>query len=395
MQAGSIQEKRKKIVHLRNCRGIMTLTGPETYLLDLARNIDTRRFDVYMVITVNRFNSARLFLDLLRETEVKLEVIRTNSLFDFSDLRYLRRSLGKEQPGLLVTHDMRSDIVAWLANIKKPTRWIAFAHGWLNWERIFSKHWLYSRLEKLAVQHADAVQVASQHMYRNLLKLGISKEKIHCIPIGIDVESYASAGNGPKVRSELGVAPEALIVGLVGRIHPWKGQEVLIEAAARVLEACPNTHFLLVGDIVRPEQRAHLDALRMLAQQLNIARQVQFVGTRSDIPDIMQLLDICVVPSLREPYGLVAIEAQAAGTPVIASNVGGLREIVQDGVSGCLVPPGDSIQLANAIVMYLRDANLRSEVGMQGRKRANKEFSYPTMVSQTEALYEQMAPHEA
>ncbi len=387
-------KNRIRVQHIRNCRGITTLTGPETYLLDLARNIDQSLVDLSIAVVINRKNRNNLFLDHLRTTDAKVDAIPTRSPFDFSDLNFLKHTLSHRKPDLLITHDARSDVMAWRVGNRGHVPWLAFAHGWVNWEYKFSKSWLYAQLEMLAVRKASVALVASEHMSRNLSHLGNAPDRIRHIPIGIDVDRFGTPANGSRVRRELDIAPDALVVGLVGRLHPWKGQLILVRAAAEVLRTHPDTFFLLIGDSAFPKHDHYRDSIETLIQNMGISDQVQLTGTREDIPDVMSALDVCVVPSMHEPYGLVAIEAQAASVPVIASNVGGLPEIVVDGITGCLVPSGDNTKLASAIINLLNDKKMRLMMGQAGRVNAVEHFSIRAMTRKTESLYSELSSIE-
>jgi D-inositol-3-phosphate glycosyltransferase len=246
----------------------------------------------------------------------------------------------------------------------------------------------------LAVRHASSVIVASEHMREDLADRRIPRSRIHYIPYGIDTERFAQPVDNAEVKDELGIPRGAPCVGLVGRIHPWKGHSVLIAAAPEILRVYPDVHFLLVGDVAFPQHLRYREALDAMIREAGIEAAVRMVGTRSDIPAVMRALDVCAVPSLREPFGLVAIEAQAAGTAVVASRVGGLAETVVDNVTGRLVSPGDSRGLAQAIVQLLSDPASRHRMAEKGQQRVQELFSLTRMAAQTQTFYDAMCALE-
>jgi glycosyltransferase involved in cell wall biosynthesis len=170
---------------------------------------------------------------------------------------------------------------------------------------------------------------------------------------------------------------------VVARLAPQKGHRVLFDALPAVRDAVPDVHARLIGH----EELSTTAELRAYAVERGVADLVAFEGFRADIAQVMADLDVFVLPSLWEGFGLVLLEAMAAGRPVVASAVGPIPEIVVDGVTGLLVPPGDSTALAAAIVRLLRDPELASALGKAGRVRVERELRIDTMVERTEALY--------
>lgn len=178
---------------------------------------------------------------------------------------------------------------------------------------------------------------------------------------GIDRERFATADGGP-VRRDLGLTPEAPVVGIVARLQPWKGQDVFLRAAARIAARRTDAHFLVVGGAEMGwEQGDYPRALRDLAQELGIADRVTFTGQVDDPAPWTAACDVVVSASTQEPFGMAICEAQAAGRAVVAVAEGGPLEIIEDGVSG-LLRPRDPIDLAEAVLTLLADGDLRRRV---------------------------------
>ena len=165
---------------------------------------------------------------------------------------------------------------------------------------------------------------------------------------GVDLERYDHQEPCCTLHEEYGMEPGAQVVGVVARLEPEKGHPTLLEAWPAVLRASPSTYLLIVGEGSRR------DALEAQARELRIAHRVVFTGRRDDIPAVTAALDVAVLPSYREAQGLTILEAMALSRPVVASNVGGIPEMVEDGVTGLLVPPHDAAALAAAITRLLR-----------------------------------------
>lgn len=200
---------------------------------------------------------------------------------------------------------------------------------------------------------------------------------------GVPTDRFTAdaAARRHSVREALGVPADTPLLGVVGRVVQGKGQDHLVEAMAAVLRAVPAAQALVVGD------GPALAGLRRRAVELGVAHAVRFLGFRSDVPDLLCAIDVAVVPSLvAEGLGYTAIEACAAGLPVVAYASGGLPEAVADGESGLLVRPGDIAGLGEAIARLLGDAQLRARLAAGARQRAPL-FSVESHVAALEALY--------
>jgi glycosyltransferase involved in cell wall biosynthesis len=186
-------------------------------------------------------------------------------------------------------------------------------------------------------------------------------------------------------RREIGIAPTAPVVAVIGRFHPVKGQKGMLEIMMRVVRSCPAAMLVFVGD--GSERRE----CEQLANSLGLTRSVIFLGQRDDVPELLAASDVVAVPSLSEGFGLVAIEGHAAGRPVVAYSVGGLPEVVTDGVDGTLVKLGDQDAFAAAVVTLLRESGLRQRYGEAGRANAER-FSLERHVAALLQIYREAVP---
>lgn len=225
----------------------------------------------------------------------------------------------------------------------------------------------YARIASRVVANSDATR-------RTLLAAApaLSRRGVHVIRNGIDVAAFAGAH-----PADLGLADDAVAFGFVGRFEARKGLRELIAAWPTVSDALPRAVLVLAG---RGALEPEVDAWAATAER------VHRLGYRRDVAALMHALDILVMPSHWEGFGLVAAEAMAAGTPVVASDVSSLPEVVRDGVSGLLVPPRDANALARAMIEVGRDDGLRQRLGSAGRRIAAEEFSNERMVEEWEAL---------
>lgn len=210
---------------------------------------------------------------------------------------------------------------------------------------------------------------------------------------GIDVERFASARAAQRetMRSSFGVSADQPLVGIVGRLQPWKGQHIFLRAAARVASRYPAARFLIAGDALGGFSAGYPAELRSLAADLGIADRVIFAGARTDVPAVLAALDVFVHASVEEPFGIVIVEALAAGVPVVATRGGGVGEIVTDGTDGFLIECGDDEQMAGRIGAVLSDAALASRVSAAGQDRARAAFTAQRMVEQFSVVLERFA----
>jgi glycosyltransferase involved in cell wall biosynthesis len=202
---------------------------------------------------------------------------------------------------------------------------------------------------------------------------------------GVDLDRYDHQEPCCTLREEYRMEPDAPIVGVVGRLELEKGHPTLLEAWPLVLAEVPLAYLLVVGEGSR------MDALRQIAREQGIERHVIFTGRRDDIPAVTAAFDVAVLPSYREAQGLTILEAMALSRPVVASRVGGIPEMVEDGVTGLLVPPHDPRALAAAIVRLLTDHPLADMVARAGHDLVHDRFCVQLMVNAVQELYDEGA----
>lgn len=212
-----------------------------------------------------------------------------------------------------------------------------------------------------------------------------AQARVRCVHNGVDLARFAPRQVPPTLRGRLALPAGVPLLVSVGRFVPYKGYHHLLEAARLVAQARPEAHWLLVGD---GELRGKLEAQ---CRGAGLESRVRFLGWREDVPDLLALSDLFVLPSLGEHFGRVLIEAMAAGRPVVATDAGGVPEIVRHGQTGLLVPPGEARPLAEAVLALLGDPARAAAMGKAGLARAEQEFSLTTHIQAVEALYRNLA----
>ncbi len=213
-----------------------------------------------------------------------------------------------------------------------------------------------SVVQRLLAQPTDAAVCVSEAVRELAVsRYRVPPERVRVARNGIPLEMLRGAGAAARHRvlGELGIEPGRPVLAVIGRMHPVKGHRALIAMLPEIVRSCPRALLLVIGD--GPERAA----CERLAQSLGVSEHVRFLGRRGDVPRLLAAIDLVLMPSRSEGLGLAAIEAVAAGRPVIAFAAGGLPEVVRDGVNGRLVPPGDCQAFGGAVIETLRDPGRR------------------------------------
>jgi glycosyltransferase involved in cell wall biosynthesis len=204
---------------------------------------------------------------------------------------------------------------------------------------------------------------------------------------GVDLDEFKKDALTFSIHDRLGILKDSLLITVIGRLEPLKGQIHLIEACGHVKDRIGNFYVLCVGDFVDSD---YLLKCRKLAEKHGLSDRIIFTGHRNDIVQILNSTDVFVLPSLFEAFPRSILEAMATGKPSIVTNVGGCPEAVEDMKSGMIVPPGNPDVLAEQIILLAEDASLRHRLGQEARIRTEKIFSIEQNVMQTQNLYRQL-----
>ena len=318
-------------------------------------------------------NDGRL-ADELRRLNVTVMVLDETRSSVLGVLLGLRRTLREHPCDLVHVHKYKEGVLgtlaARLAGVPLVVRTMhGLAEPFRGWEHL--KNRAYTALDRSTFQlFGDLVIAVSQRMAETLWESGYRPTMVTCIQNGLDLNRLVTTRPSADVRRDLGLEPDAMLIGTVGRLSLVKGHASLLQAAARVLERESRARFLFAGD--GPLQ----DELMTMAARLKIDRACLFIGSRRDVYDVVAALDIFVLPSLNEGLPMSLLEAMALGRPVIASDVGGIPEVMQHRVNGLLVPPGDAQQLAAACLELAFDRDLAAALGARARQTIEAAFTH-------------------
>ncbi len=357
----------------------LNIGGAEKLLSMSLPFLDRDTFDYQVVYLFKNMNDLVLKFE---QAGIPVSCLNMEKVYDLRVIFKLSRLLRKQNIDILHTHLPYAGIVgrlaAKLAGVKAI---VSTEHG------IMESYHPITRLGNILTLPLNRATIAvSQAAARSILRYKITRPaKIKIIYNAINLKDTQSVQQEPVlIKKSLGIDGHSLVVGTVSNIRPEKGHQYLLEAARLVLEQRPEVNFVIVG-----RERAMEDLVRLeeQAKRCGIRDRIIFTGYRPDALQIMVAFDVFVLPSIWEAFAVVLMEAMALGKPIVATNVGGIPEAIDEGVNGFLVPPRDPGQLALRILALLRDDTLRKRMGEEGRKKVHHRFSIEHMVKEVEQIY--------
>ena len=355
------------VLHLQKVAGI---SGSEAHLLALLPQLKERGWDVRFLMLHEHEPGAWDFARELRARGIPLDAISLAA--DVDPIAFLRIAgyLGRLQPGILHTHLVHADVYGQLTGALTgiPVR-VSTKHGFNE----FRENRGFALGDRAIASLAHTHIAISRGLAKYLEEVeGFDGSSFEIVHYGIEPDGVPRA-----------YAPDVPRLLCVGRLIPIKGHIVLLRAFAQARRQVPSLRLDIAG-------RGPLEpALRALVKELGIQDGVRFLGYVAPIQRAIEDAVAVVVPSMGEGFGMVALEAMERARPVIAAEIGGLGELVEDGVTGYLVPPGEAEPLADAIVALASDLPRAAELGEAGRRRALEEFLQDRCTDRTEALYRQ------
>jgi glycosyltransferase involved in cell wall biosynthesis len=348
------------------------LTGPAKQLLALAAAGSRFRIDVRLGIFQRPAESTPL-VEAARASGVPVRVVRDRFPGDPRTVSALISLARSPDVDVLQTHGYKANVFGLAVATAARRPWIAFLHG-ETWEN--RKVCAYYALERWAVRRADRVVVVSREMARAAVAGGIPSAKVEV------VHNACLVGHEEAPRARTADAP--LTVGVIARLSPEKGVDRALLVHGMVLREAKDAQLVIAGE--GPEKVR----LERSARELGISASVQWLGYREDVAEVYRRLAVLLIPSRSEGLPNAAIEAMAYGVPVVASEVGGLAEIVTDGLDGFLVPPDDTEGLARRILEILGDPGLRERLGRRAVDAVASRFSLDARARILAGIYEQV-----
>ena len=380
--------RRIKVVHIitRLDQG-----GSAEVVMDLAGRMDQVRFDVHL-ITGRTLEPVSNLDEYQARTGVPVTVstyLRRNimPLYDMLACLHLIHCMRRIKPDIVHTHTSKAGILGRIAAAVTGVPIIIHApHGHVFYGyfgRFISNAFVW--IEKQIARLTDRIITLTKLGMQDHIRYGVGPpEKFISIPCGIDLSVFTGREKaGEKLRQDLALDIDTPMIIWVGRLVPIKGCDIFLKACALVTERRPDARIFIMGD-------GYLgDALKKFATEQGLDKSLRFMGHHSDIAAWMWAADLFVLSSINEGLGRVLVEAMSTHTPVVATEVGGVGEIIQDGINGSLVPPSDPEKLADAMLNLLEDPATAQRMGDQGCEYAPY-FDTRNMVNRTVALYDDL-----
>jgi glycosyltransferase involved in cell wall biosynthesis len=370
-----------RILHVINS---FDIGGNERFVVELLRRLDRAEFEQAVCVPDRGRDYTFDLKQLCESLAVPIHVIEARGNLDRGIGRRLKALMAAGGYDVVHTHLVLSQYwgrrAAMAAGVGRIISSEQNAYRFKVWPPF---RWIEQRLTR----STECVVACSEHVRRHLIRrVGLPREKITLVYNGVDTEAFSPRQGAADpvriaVREELGVGPDEKLIGTVGHLNRQKGHDVLIGAFADLVRQEPAARLVIAG---RGPLRRRLEAL---AVRRGVEGKVTFAGLVSDVARFLKGLDLFAFPSRWEGFGIALIEAMASGLPVVASATGGIREIVEDGVSGRLVPAGDRAALAEALLSVLRDADRARGLAQHGLARIRKRFSLARTVEQMAAIY--------
>ncbi|MEL6309293.1 MAG: glycosyltransferase family 4 protein [Chloroflexota bacterium] len=375
-----------RVVHLIKAKQI---GGAERHLLMLLPALIKLGVEVHLVVLIEPDTPMDDLFAEAEERGIPAQAIEINNHLDLVIINRIRATLNDLKPDILHTHLIHADTFGLGAGkLARVPHIITSRHN----DDDFRNQRVVRLASGVMWSGFKACIAISDHIRNFVVDVeGGPAQKIHTIKYGIEHESptqEAKDNARASLIAELDVAEDSYLIGMACRLVEQKGVDVAIKAMTELHREYPNAHLIIAGDGELKHALVHEVA------QLGLTDAVHFLGWRVDVPQIMLGLDIFWVPSRWEGFGLVALEAMSKRTPVVASRVSALPEVVADEESGLLVPVDDAPALAEATRALLDDRSLRVHMAMVGEDRVESLFSVERMAEETYALYRRFVPEQ-
>ncbi|MBC8184495.1 glycosyltransferase [candidate division KSB1 bacterium] len=362
--------------------------GTENYLFQLATNLNKDKFQAVVGHFAPEENEV---IRKFRENGILIKYIPLDKIYDFNALKQavvIKRLIKKYKIDIVQTFHLSSDLFGTLVSryagvpvIISSRRDLGFCenNSFHHWARRIVNH----QITKI---HTVSKVVQNTICYKEHIPFS----KTVTLYSGVNMERFNNSTCKITKKKELKLNPEFPVIGTIANIKPIKGIEFFVEGASIVLKSYPNSQFIIIGDDLvntNGSNNSYKDKLDQQVETLGIRDNVHFLGKRFDIPEILQIMDVYVSPSLSEGFSNTIIESMATEKPVVATDVGGNSEAVKNNRTGFIVPPKNAGTLADAVIRLLKNPELGVKMGKAGKARAKNLFSRKKMMSEMEFLY--------
>jgi glycosyltransferase involved in cell wall biosynthesis len=369
-----------KVLHIISSGGMY---GAEAVILTMSRTLNQGPHHSVLGVFSNLAQPNLQLYDIATKEGIETHLIPCQGQIDRTVPAAIRELADRTGSTVVHAHGYKADIYVYLAMRGSQIPVVSTCHTWYDNDLTVR---LYGTLDRFILRSYSGVVAVSEEVKQRLLDAGVRADRIRLIRNGIDLRPFAHSQPAPQNKSQNQLHTDRpLKVGLVGRLAPEKGVDLFLRAAAGVLSELPLTQFVVVGD--GPDQAK----LQALIEELGIGHNALLLGREEDMPAFYASLDLMVSSSRQEGLPMALLEGMASGLPLIATAVGAVPTVVQNGRTGLLVPPENLKELTAAILSLLQDPASRKAYGAAAREVIAEQYSAERMTDDYLQLYEQAA----
>lgn len=366
--------KELRIMHLISSGGLF---GAEKVMLSLAKSLNYNGTKSW-IGAINNFHNPHLeVIEEAKKVNIPTVVIKSKGKFDITAIKQIIEAIRKFNIDIIHTHNYKANMIGFLAAKKTKVPIMSTLHGYIGNN---FKLRCYERIDRFMLRFFNKVVFVDDSLAR-CLRNGLVNSIV--INNGINISSQAT-GHKTQVKGGLGIKEDELVIGSAGRLSKEKGHRYLIEAFARIVKKHSGVKLLIVGNGLQYQRL--VDSV----QQLGIEGNVIFAGYQEDMDKVYRGIDILVQPSLREGVPLAILEAMSYGLPVVATNVGGVANLIRNRETGLLINPASSKEIYNALLNLLEDKKLREELGQNAKQFVKENYSLDRMVNSYKRVYQEV-----
>jgi glycosyltransferase involved in cell wall biosynthesis len=367
-------KRRVRVLQLTSSLGFY---GAEQMIMTLMTALNRESFDVRLATLEKKRASSTAIVSAARAAGIDAVTLPCRGWLDWDAIQALKSLVEEEKIEILHCHEPKSRLYGAVVSRMTGIPMVATHHLWTG-QNLRTR--LVESIDAAVLHGCDKVIGVSSSVAESMRRVLVSSRRIEVIPNGIDLRSFEDELQNDEARASLGIPPGVPVIGAVGRLDIQKAHERLIEAARKITDAGQDAVYVIFGEgVERPR-------LESLVRELGLTGRVLLPGYRKDIRPYLAMMDVFVMPSRREGTPMALLEAMAMKKPVVATAVGGVPDVLRDGIDGIMLPEnGDG--LGDALLKLLRDPACASQMARSGRRRVETEFSSSRMAGRYEDLY--------